>query len=129
MQATATQVPPQLRAVAAHTLSPCLSGPAALLQSDNNISELMERVSIGGSRVVQNAGRAVKLLGKLARGLGSVAGASPAPEAPRSAGRQHSTTLPPLSSSSVAGEHAVWRAICQARVACSHSLVAGVAYH
>ncbi|KAL4853623.1 Type II inositol polyphosphate 5-phosphatase 15 [Chlorella vulgaris] len=39
-------------------------------QTDNNINELMERVSIGGSKALQGAGKAVKLLGKLARGLG-----------------------------------------------------------
>lgn len=44
------------------------------LQTDNNINELMERVSIGSSKVVQGAGRAVKLLGKLARGLGGGGG-------------------------------------------------------
>jgi hypothetical protein len=41
----------------------------------------MERVSIGGSKVVQGAGKAVRLLGKLARGLGG----AEAPKAPTTA--------------------------------------------
>ena len=40
-------------------------------QTDTGVSELMERMSIGGSKVVQGAGKAVKFIGKLARKLGS----------------------------------------------------------
>lgn len=58
----------------------------------------MERVSIGGSRVVQGAGKAVKLLGKLARGLGGTPAAAEAPRpagasAASLAGRQLSSSL------------------------------------
>jgi hypothetical protein len=49
---------------------PFLTSLTSLPQTDNNINELMERVSIGGSKALQGAGKAVKLLGKLARGLG-----------------------------------------------------------
>lgn len=73
--------------------SPCL-------QTDNNINELMERVSIGGSKVVQGAGKAVKLLGKLARGLG---GSAPAPAA--DAPKPSANRAP--SSSSLAGAGSV----------------------
>jgi hypothetical protein len=51
----------------------------------------MERVSIGGSRVVQGAGKAVKLLGKLARGLGG-GGSAPVPELSKPSGRQAGST-------------------------------------
>lgn len=88
--------PAEVRATAAPGLPP---PPPPPLQTDNNINELMERVSIGGSRVVQGAGKAVKLLGKLARGLGGTpAAAEPPPRtsavsAASMAGRQLSSSL------------------------------------
>lgn len=66
---------------AMHDLWPALfpprSHPLSSPQTDNNINELMERVSIGGSKMVQGAGKAVKLLGKLAGRLSSASPAEP----------------------------------------------------
>ena len=51
------------------------------VQTDNDISQLVERMSIGGSKVVAGVGKGVKLLGKLGKNLlqrgGSEGGADP----------------------------------------------------
>lgn len=73
-------------------------------QTDNNINELMERVSIGGSKVVQGAGKAVKLLGKLLGGGGDK-GAQDAPSAPSAARSSSlgSMALPSATSAALPG--------------------------
>jgi hypothetical protein len=75
-------------------------------QTDNNINELMERVSIGGSKVVQGAGKAVKLLGKLLGGGGGDKGSQDIPSAPSTArsSSYSSITLPAAPSAALPGE-------------------------
>ena len=82
-------------------------------QTDNNINELMERVSIGGSKVVQGAGKAVKLLGKLLGGGGDRdrdRGAQEAPSVPSAARSSSygSMSLPATASVALPGGWGVW---------------------
>lgn len=65
----------------------------------------MERVSIGGSKVVQGAGKAVKLLGKLLGGGGGDRSAQDMPSAPSTARSTSysSMALPPAPSAALPG--------------------------